>query len=99
MLDLTAYGRLAKLTKLADRMINDASHETIVTAARILALQLAHCQHLHGESPMDAAVDLLASTGLEEHQAHHMADSLELLAMALATVRDDVPASLDRSSL
>jgi hypothetical protein len=65
MLDLTGYGRLTQLTTLTDRMVNDASREAIVTAAR------------------------LESTGLNEEQAGQVADGLELLAMAMATVKDE----------
>lgn len=91
MLDLTGYGRLAKLSALTDRMINDASREALVTAARLLALQVAHYQRLHGVLPMDENIDLLESTGLSETQADRVADGLEVLAMALATIRDDEP--------
>lgn len=89
MLDLTGFGRLAKLTTLTDRMINDASRDALVAAARLLALQVAHFQRLHGALPMDDNIDLLESKGLTETQADRVADGLEVLAMALATIRDD----------
>ncbi|MEY4598595.1 MAG: hypothetical protein RLZZ445_1392 [Pseudomonadota bacterium] len=91
MLDLTGYGRLSKLTTLTDRMINDASRDALVTAARLLALQVAHFQRLHGALPLDENIDLLESKGLTEEQADRVADGLEVLAMALATIRDDEP--------
>jgi len=91
MLDLTAFGRLAKLTTLTDRMINDASRDALITAARLLALQVANFQRLHGTLPMDENIDLLESKGLTETQADRVADGLEVLAMALATIRDDEP--------
>lgn len=91
MLDLTGYGRLSKLTTLTDRMINDASRDGLVTAARLLALQVAHYQRLHGALPLDENIDLLESKGLTEVQADRVADGLEVLAMALATIRDDEP--------
>ncbi len=89
MLDLTGYGRLAQLTTLTDRMINDASREALVTAARMLAVHLGHYQRQFGVIPLDDTIDLLESAGLSEDQAGQVADGLELLAMALATVRDD----------
>ena len=89
MLDLTGFGRLAKLTTLTDRMINDASRDALVAAARLLALQVAHFQRLHGALPMDDNIDLLESKGLTETQADRVADGLEVMAMALATIRDD----------
>lgn len=91
MLDLTGYGRLANLSTLTDRMINDASRDALVTASRLLALQVAHFQRLHGHLPLDENIDLLESKGLTEAQADRMADGLEVLAMALASVRDDEP--------
>jgi hypothetical protein len=89
MLDLTGYGRLTQLTTLTDRMVNDASREAIVTAARMLAVQLGHYQRKFGVMPFDESVDLLESTGLNEEQAGQVADGLELLAMAMATVKDE----------
>lgn len=89
MLDLTGYGRLAQLATLTDRMINDASREALVTATRMLAVHLGHYQRQFGVIPLDATIDLLESAGLSEDQAGQVADGLELLAMALATVRDD----------
>ena len=91
MLDLTGYGRLAKLATLTDRMINDASRDALITATRLLALQVATYQLLHGALPMDENIDLLESKGLTEMQADRVADGLEVLAMALATIRDDEP--------
>ncbi|RPJ48097.1 MAG: hypothetical protein EHM16_03810 [Betaproteobacteria bacterium] len=91
MLDLTGYGRLAKLTTLTERMINDASRDALIVAARLLALQVANYQRLHGALPMDENIDLLESEGLTEAQADRVADGLEVLAMALATIRDDAP--------
>lgn len=90
MLDLTGYGRLAQLTALADRMTNDASREAVVTAARMLAIQLGHYQRKYGALPFDETIDLLESSGLSEDQADRVADGLEILAMAMATVKDDV---------
>lgn len=92
MLDLTGYGRLAQLSKLTDRMISDASKEAVATAARLLAIHLGHYQRKFGTIPLDETIDLLQNTGLSEDQAGQIADGLEILAMALASVEDDEPA-------
>jgi hypothetical protein len=92
MLDLTGYGRHAQLTALTDRMINDASRDAVVTVARLLAVQLGHYQRRFGAMPFDETMDLLESKGLDEAQAGQVADGLEILAMALATIKDDAPA-------
>ena len=91
MLDLTGYGRLAQLSKLTDRMIDDASKEAVAAAARMLAIHLGHYQRKFGTIPLDETIDLLESAGLSEDQAGQIADGLEILAMALASVDDDGP--------
>jgi hypothetical protein len=40
---------------------------------------------------MDENIDLLESKGLTDVQADRVADGLEVLAMALATIKDDEP--------
>ncbi|MGH8616764.1 MAG: hypothetical protein ACREUW_03670 [Burkholderiales bacterium] len=89
MLDLTGYGRLAEFTKLTDRMLAQSSKETVAEAARLLAAQLAHYQRKHGALPSDETIDLLAKQDLTEDEAGRVADGLENLAVALATVPDD----------
>jgi len=91
MLDLTGYGRLAQLSKLTDRMIDDASKEAVAAAARMLAVHLGHYQRKFGAIPLDETIDLMESTGLSEEQAGQVADGLEILAMALASVEDEQP--------
>ena len=89
MLDLTGYGRLTQLTELTDRMIKDASKDAVVAAARMLAVQVGHYQRKFGVISLDETMDLLESEGLSEDQAAWMADGLENLAVALATIDDD----------
>lgn len=91
MLDLTGYGRLAQLSKLTDRMINDASKEAIATAGSILAIQVGHYQRKFGVIPLDEAMDLLDAEALSEEQAGWVADGLENLAMVLSSVKDEEP--------
>jgi len=91
MLDLTGYGRLAQLTKLTDRMMNDASKEALATAASILAIQIGHYQRKFGVTPFDEAIDLLEAEGLSEDQAGWVADGLENLAVVLSSVKDEEP--------
>ena len=92
MLDLTGYGRLAQLSTLTERMTSDASKEAVVTAARMLAIHLGHYQRKFGTIPLDETIELLQNKGLSEDQAGQIADGLEILAMALASVEDDEPA-------
>ena len=89
MLDLTGYGRLAELTKLTDRMTAEASKEAIVAAARLLALQVGQYQRKFGALPLEDAMELLETKPLGEEQAGWVADGLENLAVAVASVKDD----------
>ena len=89
MLDLTPFGRLAELTKLTDKMINEASKSAIVDAAQMLAIQVGHYQRKFGALPLEDAIELLETEALNEDQAAWMADGLENLAVAIASVKDD----------
>ena len=89
MLNLTAYGRLAELTKLVERMTNEASKDAMIAVARLLAIQLGQYQKKFGALPLEDAIELLESKTLGEEQAAQVADGLENLAVAIASVRDD----------
>jgi hypothetical protein len=89
MLDLTGYGRLAELTKLVDRMTKEASREALVAAARLLAIQLGQYQRKFGTLPLEDAIELLETEALSEDQAGYVADGLENLAVAIASVKDE----------
>ena len=92
MLDLTPYGRLAEYVKLTDKMIGAASKDALAEAARMLSIQVAHYQRKFGVLPFDEAMDLLETESLNEEQAGWVADGLETLAVAIASVKDDVEA-------
>jgi hypothetical protein len=89
MLNLTAYGRLAELTKLTDRMTSEASKDAMVAAARMLAVQIGQYQRKFGPLPLEDAIELLETEALSEDQAGWVADGLENLAVAVASVKDD----------
>ena len=89
MLDLTGYGRLAELTKLVDRMIKEASKEALVAVARLLAIQVGQYQKKFGPLPLEEAIELLETTSLSEEPAGSVADGLENLAVAIASVKDE----------
>ena len=89
MLDLTPYGRLAEYLKLTDKMIDGASKDALAEAARMLAVQVGHYQRKFGNLPFDEAMELLESQSLDEEQAGWVADGLEVLAVAIASIKDD----------
>ena len=89
MLNLTPYGRLAEFTKLTDKMIYEASKDALADAARMLAIQVAHYQRKFGALPLEEAMGLMEAKTLSEEQAGWVADGLENLAMAIASVKDE----------
>src|SRR5688500_11843844 len=87
MPDLTGYDRLAEFIRITDRMIGGASKDAIADAARILAIQVGHYERKFGPVAVDESVELLESETLSEEQASWVADGLEHLAVALATIK------------
>jgi hypothetical protein len=89
MTDSSGYERFTDLLKLTDKMISDAPKSAIAEAARMLAIQVGHYQRKFGVLPLDEAIELLESETLDEEQAGWIADGLENLAVAIASVKDD----------
>jgi len=89
MLDLTGYGRFTEFLKLTDKLIDDASKPAIAQAARLLALHVSHYERKFGVLPLEETIDLLERETLDEQQAGWIADGLETLAVAIASVKDD----------
>ena len=87
MLDLTGYGRLAEFSELVDRLAGEASKDEMVDIARLLAVQVGHYQRKFGTLPLEDAMDLLETETLNEDQAGWVADGLENLALAIASVK------------
>lgn len=95
MAELDGYTRMAQFLKLTDRMIADASRETLEDVARILAAHVGHYRRRFGDLPIDESVDLLTQETLTDEQAGWIAEGLEQLAVALATVApQDAPPSV-----
>ena len=89
MPDSSGYERFTDLLKLTDRMINDAPKSAIAEAARMLAIQVGHYQRKFGVLPFEEAIELLETETLDDEQAGWIADGLENLAVAIASVKDD----------
>ena len=63
--------------------------DAIVNAARMLAIQVGHYQRKFGTLPLEEAIELLETETLNEDQAGWVADGLENLAVAIASVKDE----------
>jgi hypothetical protein len=59
MTDLSTF---QQYYQLADMLIEKATKEQLAECARLLALNLAHHQSLHGEIPLDETLALLGTT-------------------------------------
>ena len=72
--------------KLADMLIEKASKEEVAECARLLALNLAHHQVLHGEIPLEETLALLNMDEPNEEQAKLLANGMETLLGVLGNV-------------
>ncbi len=87
MEDLKGFARLARAVVLADEVMEQATRETVVEAARILSAELAHYKLKFGKTAIDRTAMLVDFNHLTEDQAEWMSESLENLVVALVTVR------------
>src|SRR5688572_5452754 len=83
------FDRLAQFLKLTDPMIEDATRDQLVDALNLMATQVGHYQRKYGALPLDEAIDLLEAQTLTNEQAGWIADGLENMAVAIATVTGD----------
>ena len=65
------------------------SSHAIADVARLFAIQIGHYQRKFGTLPLEDAIELLETETLSEDQAGWVADGLENLAVAIASVKDD----------
>lgn len=72
--------------KLADDLIAQSTKEQLAECARLLALNLAHHQQLHGEIPLDQTLAILDGTEPTEAQLRLLSDGMENLVGVLGNV-------------
>jgi hypothetical protein len=85
----SGYERFTEFLKLTDRMIDDAPKSALAEAARMLAIQVGHYQRKFGALPFEEAIDLLEKETLNDDEASWIADGFEVLAVAIASVKDE----------
>lgn len=83
MTDLPIF---AQYNKLADLLIEQATKEQLAECARLLALNLAHHQSLHGEIPLDATLAVLNVSAPTAAQAKLLTDGMVNLIGMLGNV-------------
>jgi len=76
----------AQYNKLADQLIEKASKEEIAETARLLALNVAHYQAIHGELPLDETLAMIGMTKPNEKQLQLAGEGMEILAGVLGSI-------------
>jgi len=71
--------------KLADFLIEESSKDQLAEYARLLALNLAHCQAKFGEISLDESLSTLDATEPNDEQAALLRDGMEMLVGVLGT--------------
>jgi hypothetical protein len=83
---MTDLAMFKQYYQLADRLIEQATKEQLAECARLLALNLAHHQSLHGEIPLDETLALLDMTEPNEAQAQLLTNGMENFIGVLGNV-------------
>ena len=83
MADLSSF---QQYYKLADVLIQRASKEQLAECARLLAVNLAHCQGLYGEVPQDEVLAALDASEPNDEQAKLVSRGMENLVGILSSV-------------
>jgi len=83
MADLSSF---EQYYKLADVLIEQASKEQLAECARLLALNLAHYQGLHGEVPLGETLAMVNAPEPNDEQAMLLAGGMEILVGVLGNV-------------
>lgn len=76
--------------QLADGLIEQSSKEELAQCARLLALNLAHYQTLHGEIPLDQTRAVFGGTEPDETQLKLLSYGMENLIGILGNVMSRV---------
>ena len=83
MTDLAIFDQY---NQLADLLIEQATKVQLAECARLLALNLAHHQSLHGEIPLDKTLAMLDTSALNAAQAKLLTNGMLNLICMLGNV-------------
>ncbi len=81
--------------KLSDELVEKATKEQLVEAARILALQSAHYARKYGESPLPTLFELLKASELDPPRVQLLRDGTEAFVGVLAVVVEGIEDEAD----
>lgn len=83
MVDLSTF---EQYYKLADMLIEKATKEQVAECGRLLALNLAHYQSLHGEIPLENTLAMVDLAEPSEAQVKLLTDGMQNFVGVLGTV-------------
>ena len=83
MADLSTF---EQYYKLADMLIEKATKEQVAECARVLALNLAHYQAIHGEIPLENTLAMLDMAEPNEAQVKLLTDGMQNFVGVLGNV-------------
>jgi len=83
MVDLSTF---EQYYKLADMLIEKATKEQLAECARVLALNLAHYQAIHGEIPLENVLAMLDMAEPNEAQVKLLTDGMQNFVGMLGNV-------------
>lgn len=78
--------RFAEYYKLVDVLVEKASKEELAECARLLALNVAHYQGLHGKVPLSDTLAMVNAAEPNNEQAVLLADGMEILVGVLGSI-------------
>ena len=83
MADLSTF---EQYYKLADMLIEKATKEQVAECARLLALNLAHYQAIHGEIPLENTLAMVDMAEPNEAQVKLLTDGMQNFVGVLGNV-------------
>jgi hypothetical protein len=83
MVDLSTF---EQYYKLADMLIGKATKEQVAECGRLLALNLAHYQAIHGEIPLENTLAMVDLAEPNEAQVKLLTDGMQNFVGVLGTV-------------
>ena len=83
MVDLSSFEHYCNL---AESLIEQSTKEQIAECARVLALNLAHHQSIHGEVPLEETLALLDASEPNEAQLQLLTGGMENLIGVLGNI-------------
>ena len=83
---MTDMIKFQQYLQLADQLANIASKEDLAECARLLAINIAHYESVHGALPLDETLQMAYSEELNQAQIDLMARGMETMVGVLGGI-------------